>query len=259
MRVEPEATAVPIVEDPVKRSLVVIPFALAMLVLALPVQADEPIDPYPVAPQVVGTDAAGDWGDGGNQALVGHALGQDLVGASIGMPNADTVVFTMEVSFLPSGPGVAGYPEVSRYTWDMLVDGEFVELDGKFTNYSRGACDPTSGQCNPLTGKLPRDPGPAPFLVRGNCAPNEGNVTVCEELGLVEATFNATANTIRVAVPADLLEIEECSTIKGATNLFGGSISATPSAFVTSSLMPLDFMDVRQTFQVPTTDPAGCA
>ncbi|CAN5236022.1 hypothetical protein BH23ACT9_BH23ACT9_11830 [soil metagenome] len=116
-----------------------------------------------MAAQTVGTDPSGDWGGGGNAGLVGHALGQDLTKATIAMPNADTVAFTMEVTFLPTGPNLSGMPEASRYTWDMLVDGEFVELDGKFTNYSRGACDPTSGQCDPAAGRLPRDPGPAPF------------------------------------------------------------------------------------------------
>jgi opacity protein-like surface antigen len=120
------------------------------------------------APAVtVGTDALGDWGGGGDAAAVGHALGQDLLSASIGMSSPETVDFVLGVSFLPSAGGV---PEASRYTWNFDVNKKPFELDGKFTNYSRGACDPTSGQCPP-----PRDPGPAPFLLRGDCAAGEGS------------------------------------------------------------------------------------
>lgn len=211
---------------------------------------------YPTPSVVVGTDAISDWGGGGNNAIIGHALGQDLSSARIRMPAGDTVEFTMQVTWLPDAPqaGIGGVPEVSRYTWDMLVDGRFVELDGKFTNYSRGACDPTSGQCPP-----PRDPGPAPFLVRGNCVTNDSNVTTCQELARLAGTFNAAARTITVAVPSELLGLVECSEIKGGRNLFGGSISASPSAFFSTSAAPLDTMDVLDTFQVPTSDAAGCS
>ncbi|MBW3618788.1 MAG: hypothetical protein KY461_00955 [Actinobacteria bacterium] len=99
----------------------------------------ETTDPFPTTSVVVGEDPFSDWGGGGNDAVVGHALGQDLVEASIRMPDADTVEFQIEVTFLPSAGDVAGWPEASRYVWDILVDGEFVELDGRFTNYTRGA------------------------------------------------------------------------------------------------------------------------
>lgn len=195
-------------------------------------------------PQVVGEDASGDWGAGVDSGLspLGDALGQDLTAASIAMNGTDKVDFIMTVNSLPP---TGGAPEVSRYTWDMNVDGEFLELDGKFTNYSRGVCDPTSGQCPP-----PRDPGMSPFFIRGNCEANEANVTICEELGIVEAAFDAAKKTITVTVPLEMMNAKPGSKITPGANIFGGSISATPSAFFTSSAMPLDTMTVTKTFVV---------
>ncbi len=192
----------------------------------------------PYAPTLeVGTDAKGDWGGGAEAGMVGDALGQDLVSAAIGMPNKDTVEFTIRLNSLPA---IGGTPEVSRYTWDMLVDGNVVQLDGKFTNYTRGACDPTAGKCPP-----PRNPGLQPFSVRGDCSVSEtGNVTVCKEIGLVQARFDAAAKTITVPVPATLIKANPCSAITAGVNIFGGSISAAPAAFATSSLFPLDTMEL---------------
>jgi len=189
----------------------------------------------------VGTDPAGDWGDAVDPNLgpVGDALGQDLTGASISF-DGKNVNFVIQLNSLPP---TGGTPEFSRYTWDMNVNGKFVELDGKFTNYSRGVCDPTSGQCPP-----PRNPGMAPFFIRGNCAANEANVTICQELGIVEAQFDAGAGTITIPVPAKLIGAKKGSKITPGTNIFGGSISAAPSAFFTSSAMPLDTLTVTKTF-----------
>ena len=196
-------------------------------------------------PQVVGTDDAGDWGSAVEPALapVGDALGQDLTSATIAMNGTDKVDFIIGVSSLPPSGGV---PEISRYTWDMNVDGEFLELDGKFTNYSRGVCDPTSGACPP-----PRDPGMQPFFVRGNCTtePN-ANLTTCEEIGVIQAVFDAAKKTITVTVPLEMMNAKPGSKITAGTNLFGGSVSATPAAFVTSSAMPLDTLTVTKTFVV---------
>ncbi|HEX2296247.1 MAG TPA: hypothetical protein VHN37_13185 [Actinomycetota bacterium] len=47
---------------------------------------------------------------------------------------------------------------------DFTVEGKHLELDGKFTNYSRGACDPAAGSCPP-----PVTPASSRFLVRGEC------------------------------------------------------------------------------------------
>ena len=197
-------------------------------------------------PVVVGTDEVGDWGAasqaGSDISPVGDALGQDLTGASIAMNGTDKVDFIMTVNSLPA---TGGAPEISRYTWDMNVDGNFVELDGKFTNYSRGACDPTAGSCPP-----PRDPGMSPFMVRGNCAANEANVTICEEIGIVQGAFDSAKKAITVTVPLEMLGAKPGSKITPGTNIFGGSISATPSAFFTSSAMPLDTLTVLKTFVV---------
>ena len=195
---------------------------------------------------VVGTDPDNDWGNGASGAQappeLGDALGQELVGASIS-GDKKTINFIIQVKSLPP---FGGMPEVTRYTWDFNVNGNFTELDGKWTNYSRGVCDPTSGQCPP-----PRDPGQQPFFVRGNCAPNEANVTLCEEIGVVQAQFDAAAGTITIPVPAKLIKAKPGSKISPAANIFGGSLSATPSAFVTSNYMPMDIMVTTKTFTVP--------
>jgi hypothetical protein len=207
---------------------------------------------------VFGEDEANDWGVEVDPELdpIGRALGQDLVGAAVEI-DGDTANFIISVAELPA---IGGAPEVSRYTWNInLMDGNtelnHVELDGKYTNYSRGTCDPTAGKCPP-----PRDPGPAPFFLRGNCrtqgalpppSPTPGtNLTICEEFATIEASFDATAATITIPVPiASLAAAAEasCFDITAGTNIFGGFISAAPSAFVTSSAMPLDFMEASFT------------
>ena len=196
-------------------------------------------------PVVVGTDASGDWGNATDPTIapIGDALGQDLVEASVAMADKTTVNFVIKLNSLPPSGGV---PEVSRYTWDLTVDGNFTELDGKFTNYSRGACDPTAGSCPP-----PRDPGLQPFSVRGDCTVNEANVTTCQEIGVVQATFDAASATITIPVTLELLKAKPGSKIGPGTNIFGGSVSAAPAAFVSSSGAPLDSLVVTKTFTVP--------
>jgi len=197
-------------------------------------------------PQVVGEDVSGDWGSSVDTGLspIGDTLGQDLTSASIAMNGTDKVDFIIGVNSLPAGGGV---PEISRYIWDMHVNGEFLELDGKFTNYSRGVCDPTSGQCQ----AGPRDPGMQPFFVRGNCAAVEGtNVTTCEEIGVVKGVFDSAKKTITVTVPLEMISAKPGSKITPGTNIFGGSISAAPAAFFTNNSMPLDSLTVTKTFVV---------
>jgi hypothetical protein len=196
-------------------------------------------------PVVVGTDPEGDWGDGSNTA-VGEALGQDLTSATIGMADAATVNFVIGLKALPPSGGA---PEVSRYSWDFTVDGEHLELDGKFTNYSRGACDPTAGTCPP-----PRDPGLQPFVLRGNCTVDATlpvNLTICEELAKVQAVFDAAEATITIPVPVEALGAKPGSKIVGIPGTFGGTISAAPSAFLTSSDMPMDQLFTTKTFVLP--------
>lgn len=197
------------------------------------------------APVVVGEDPAGDWGDGSN-AAVGDALGQDLVSATIGMADAKTVNFVIGVNSLPP---VGGTPEVTRYTWDFSVDGTGLELDGKFTNYSRGACDPTAGSCPP-----PRDPGQQPFLLRGECtqqATPAMTLTLCQELAKIQAVFDPEAATITIPVPVDALGAKPGSKIVGMAGTFGGTISAAPAAFFTRSDFPMDQLFTTKTFVLP--------
>lgn len=201
-------------------------------------------------PVTVGEDPAGDWGSnsaaGADAAPIGDALGQDLVGAAIAMNGKDKIDFIMQLNSLPPSGGA---PEVSRYTWDFNVDGEFRELDGKFTNYSRGVCDPTAGNCPP-----PRDPGMQPFSVRGNCGVTPigtVNFTTCEELALAQGVFDAAEGTITVTVSLEAIGAKPGSKINPDVNIFGGSISAAPSAFATNGSMPMDTLAVTKAFTVP--------
>lgn len=208
-------------------------------------------------PTVVGTDPAGDWGQAAAPdaslypvfAQLGDSLGEDLTGAAIAKTDAKTLTFTITVNSLPPTGGV---PEISRYGWDMTVDGKFVELDGKWSNYSRGACDPTSGQCPP-----PRDPGMQPFLVRGNCTTTSAgsNVTTCQELGIVHATFDASKGTISIPVPMDLIHAKAGSKIAGSpgdfSSLLGGPVYAVPATFLSESAYPADTIPALKTYVVP--------
>jgi hypothetical protein len=200
-------------------------------------------------PTVVGTDPADDWGANADPSIApaAAALGQELVEASIGMADAKTVNFIITLASLPP---IGGMPELTRYTWDFAVNKKnLFELDGKFTNYSRGACDPTSGQCPP-----PRDPGLQPFLLRGNCRPdpNATNVTICDELGKVQAVFDAGAGTITIPVALEMLKAKSGSKISpGVNSTFGGTVVAVPSAFFSNATMPLDLLTATKTFTVP--------
>lgn len=206
----------------------------------------------PKGPLVVGIDPVGDWGTNADPGLAGSpagdVLGQDLVGASIGMSeDKKSVNFIFQLNALPPSGGM---PEFTRYTWDFTVDGsDTLEIDGKFTNYSRGTCDPTSGQCPP-----PRDPGMQPFLVRGNCAPQDltaTTLTICEELARVQGVFDAAAGTITVAVPLEAIKAKPGSKIAGAMGTFETTVNAAPSGFFTMSGFPMDGLITTKTFVVP--------
>ncbi len=199
-------------------------------------------------PVVVGTDAANDWGSNVHAQLapIGNLLGQELVEAAIEKVDATTLNFIIKVNSLPPTGGV---PEITRYVWTMTVDGTLLQLDGKFTNYSRGACDPTSGQCPP-----PRDPGLQPFILRGECRVEPTpvtNLTICEELAKLQGVFDAAEATITIPVPVDALGAKPGSKIAGIPGTFGGTISAAPAAFVTSSNFPMDQLFTTKTFVLP--------
>ncbi len=197
---------------------------------------------------VIGEDPSGDWGSSVDPSIgpLGDALGQDLVAATIEMKAKDTIDFVISLNSLPPSGGV---PEVSRYSWNFTVDGEPRELDGKFTNFSRGICDPTAGTCPP-----PRNPGMAPFSLRGNCGVTPIgtiNFTTCEELALIEASFDAGAGTITVPVPTKVLGAKRGSKIAPANGIFGGTLSAAPAAWGTFSSFPMDLLNATKTFVVP--------
>ena len=203
--------------------------------------------PKKAGPVVVGTDATDDWGAAVDPGIapIGDALGQELVEASINKKDAKTLDFIIKVNSLPAAGGT---PEVTRYVWTIMVDGELIQLDGKFTNYSRGACDPTAGNCPP-----PRDPGQWPFMVRGECTDNGGNVITCTEIGLVNATADAATGTITIPVPLELIGAKAGSTITNGTQTgsnFSG-VWAIPSAFMSQGQMPLDELIMTATYKVP--------
>ena len=196
----------------------------------------------------VSTDADNDWGTNADPALAGFGehLGQELIGGAIGMADKKTVNFVFQMKALPPW---GGWPEFSRYTWDFTVGKETFEIDGKFTNYSRGACDPTSGQCPP-----PRDPGMQPFLVRGKChveALQVTNFTICEEVAKVQGVFDAAAGTITVPVPLAAIGAKPGSKIGPGQGTFGAPISAAPAVFATFDNWPMDTAQVTKTFVVP--------
>ena len=229
-------------------------FALAAVLAArllLPAAGAAAKSPAPKT-VVVGKDDPGDWGVTGptsddSLAPIGDFLGMDLIEASIALADAETLNFIIKVNSLPP---TGGMPEISRYIWSVLVGKEYVELDGKFTNYSRGTCDPTAGSCPP-----PRNPGPAPFLVRGNCETNDANVTTCQEIGLVNATFAQAEGTITIPVPLEMIGAKPGSKIAAGSSDFtsqaGGTIIAIPSAFFSRTDMPLDALVVTRKFVVP--------
>jgi hypothetical protein len=201
-----------------------------------------------VQPRTVGEDPEGDWGEDVDPALsqVGHYLGQDLVEAQIGMEDRSTLNFILKLAYLPPW---GGWPELTRYTWDFTVNGEERQIDGKWMNYTRGACDPTSGQCPP-----PRDPGMQPFILRGDCELLQIGVTTfraCQELAVIQAIFDPDEATITIPVPLEALEPKRRARIAGGQNTFAGSISAAPSAFATYGAFPMDTMVMDKVFRLP--------
>lgn len=185
---------------------------------------------------VVGTDAKGDFGANVDAGLspIGEAMGMDLIEASIAKADAKTLNFIIKVSGLPP---TGGTPEIVRYVWTMTVGTELIQLDGKWSNFSRGTCDPTGGTCPP-----PRNPGMGPFMVRGNCTDNGGTAVTCEEIGLVNAEFDSGAGTITIPVPMKLLGAKKGTKIANGTQPGSGftGIWAIPNAWFSQASMPLD-------------------
>ena len=181
-------------------------------------------------------DPAGDWGSNVDPTIspLGDALGQDIIGAAMSSDKKN-VNFIIELNSLPA---IGWAPEVTRYQWEFSTKAGAFELDGKFTNYSRGACDPTSGQCPP-----PRDPGMQPFMLRGNCV--SGTVVTCEELGFIQAQFDAAKGTITIPVPMKAIKV------KRGSKVLGGAITTSPAAFFTVNAGPNDTLSVIKAYKIP--------
>jgi hypothetical protein len=94
----------------------------------------------------------------------------------------------------------------------------------------------------------------APFLVRGNCV-TEDNLTLCEELGLVEAEFDPAEGTINVPVPLKMIGARRRSVIRPQMSQFnqqvGGEVIAVPSAFFSLSNAPSDALRVTRNYRIP--------
>lgn len=183
----------------------------------------------------LGKDPVGDWGANVDASIspLGDALGQDLTSAAMSN-DKKKLNFIMGLNSLPPNGGA---PEVTRYQWAFNIDGNAFELDGKYTNYSRGACDPTSGQCPP-----PRDPGMQPFMLRGNCV--SGTVVTCEELGIVQASFDADKGTITIPVPLKSIKA------KRGSRVIGGTLSTSLSAYFSANAGPEDTLTVTKTYKI---------
>ncbi|MEA2452968.1 MAG: hypothetical protein QOG04_1678 [Actinomycetota bacterium] len=196
-------------------------------------------------PLVVGTDPAGDWGANVDAGIapVGDALGQDLVGAEIGMADASTVNFVIKVNSLPPSGGT---PEISRYNWDFTVNSEAFQLTGGFTEYLRGICNPTTpGTCPP-----PRDPGASPFFLRQGACLVGANID-CTEVALLHATFDAAAGTVTIPVPLATIKAKAGSKIGPGASSLGMSIYSATAAFVTNASLPNDQLLVTGIYTVP--------
>jgi hypothetical protein len=184
---------------------------------------------------VVATDPADDWGaDAGAPAPIGTALGMELVEASIGLaPDKKAINFILKLN----GPTGGGTPETVRYGWDFTVDGNAFQLAGGRTEFLRGMCNPliTDPACPPNVGD-PAKLGNFPFFVRS------GACTVgaeCKVHGVVNAAFDATAATITIPVPLELVSAKLGSKIGPMAGTFG-SIYAAPGLVVTQNALPHD-------------------
>jgi hypothetical protein len=252
-----------------KRALAIVG-ALLLAAVVAPAGAEEPgeaEDPrFPTEWHVVADGDAGTFGGGGEAAQLGHQLGGDLVEARIRMPDADHVEFQIQTTNLPS---VGGTPEVIRYTWDMFVDSGDgpvdASLDGKFSNYTRGVCDPTAG-CNPAEGRNPEDPGMRPFQWRGpvEVIPLAAtNFNARSNLATVAADFDTDEHTITVLLPVEMInlldgvEFGDCSTIAPGAGLNGGVVESRLAAWITMNSFPGDvLLDVWPGDPVFTAPPA---
>jgi hypothetical protein len=194
---------------------------------------------------VVGTDPAGDWGDGSQEeTTLGTQLGQDLTKAAIAIRNHN-VNFIIKVANLPPN---GGWPEVTTYSWELTIDGRPYWLVGKYTDFSRQTCDPTYSGCPP---QAPQEPGLSPFSVRG-CI-ESATVKQCTEVpgSPVSATFDASTGKITIPVPLSMLGAYPGALITPDQFYFRGSVAAYPEQADQMRTMPWDELSVNKTFVVP--------
>jgi len=90
-----------------------------------------------------------------------------------------------------------------------------------------------------------------PFVVRANCTADQ--VVICEEMGIVQATFDPATATITIPVPLALIKAKTGSEIahgvsEGST--FSG-VAAAPSAFYSHATAPYDTLTMTKSYVVP--------
>lgn len=198
-------------------------------------------------PVVVATDPADDWGANvdPNIAPAGTPLGMELIEAAIGLSD-DKKAINFIITL--AGPTGGGTPETIRYGWDFSVDGNAYQLNGGRTELVRGMCNPliTDPACPPNVG----DPAKLtnfPFFVRsGTCTVGAD----CTVHAVVNAIFDATAGTITIPVPLEILEAKLGSTIAPLPGLFG-AIYAAPGLLVTTNGLPHDAIAITKTVKLP--------
>lgn len=188
---------------------------------------------------VAGTDDRYDWGVNWTPGLqkVGELLGQDLLAAEI-RPTADHLFFEFQVSLLLSQyAGIGGWPDVSRYLWEMTVNGRMIAIDGLFR--PTAAC--AGGPCTT-----------SPFTVKADCKPTPDQLVVeCNRLGSAVATFSlGPPGKISVAVPRTLIganrDVVIGPVLTAFTEYIGGNVVALPAtASYSDAFYPADYMSTR--------------
>ena len=206
--------------------------------------------------KTVGTDPAGDWG----AAIVGQAgtaQGADLTRASIGMHDASTLRFVIEVAELPAAPP-QGLPIPVGYAWDFTIG------DGRMV-FELQSCEPDFPIC--IEEASEAQPDEAMFIVMAfaDCRESACSAPVREVRGVVAGRTDTARGTITVDVPLFYLADSETSLLpkRGAvispSDMFGPALRTFTVIGVAGPedsevhMIPNDDLDVSKNFVLPRT------
>jgi hypothetical protein len=146
-------------------------------------------------PIVVGTDMAGN--PPIHSALAQLGLDATEIALRRPDPNMPEIEFVIRVTEMNSEPP----PEVVRYLWQFMADGEEYWVQAKTSDVTTGtafADDPA--------GTLQNIPGS--FRLRGDCGrlvePPAPNVRSCRHLAWLDGVFDTTRNEVRIRLPLNL-------------------------------------------------------